>query len=159
VDQKITPWLWFDTEAEEAAAFYTSLFPDSRITAVTHYGDAGPRPAGTVMTVSFELSGAPFVGLNGGPEFHFTEAVSLMVACADQGEVDRYWNALVADGGEESMCGWCKDRFGLWWQIVPTAMERLLGDPDPERAQRAMAAMLTMRKLDVAALERAADAA
>jgi len=155
---KITPWLWFDTEGEEAAAFYTSVFPNSRITEVTRYGEAGPRPAGTAMTVSFELDGQELVALNGGPEFHFNEAVSFQVPCEGQEEVDRYW-ALLSEGGEEGPCGWLKDKYGLSWQIVPTALVELLGDPDPGRAQRAMAAMMTMRKLDVAALREAADAA
>ena len=157
MSDKITTFLWFDTEAEEAAEFYCSLFADSRITEVQRYGEAGPRPAGTAMTVSFELDGRPFVGLNGGPEFRFNEAVSLQIACEDQDEVDRYWKAFVDGGGEESQCGWCKDRFGFSWQVVPRALGELLGDPDPERSQRAMQAMLGMRKLDVAALRAAAD--
>jgi predicted 3-demethylubiquinone-9 3-methyltransferase (glyoxalase superfamily) len=156
--QKIVPNLWFDTEAEEAAAFYVSVFEDSRIVNVTHYTEAGPRPAGTVMTVEFELSGQRFVGINGGPEFTFDEAVSLQIACETQDEVDRYWTQLT-DGGEEGQCGWLKDRFGLSWQVVPTGMEELFADPDPERARRAMEAMLGMRKIDVAALRRAADGA
>ena len=156
---KISTWLWFDTEAEEAAEFYCSLFPDSRVTHVQRYGEAGPRPEGSVMTVSFELEGRPFVGLNGGPQFPFTEAVSLQVACADQDEVDRYWKAFVDGGGQESECGWCKDRFGFSWQIVPTALYELMGDPDPDRAQRATQAMFGMRKLDIAALRAAADGA
>jgi predicted 3-demethylubiquinone-9 3-methyltransferase (glyoxalase superfamily) len=154
---KISTWLWFDTEGEEAAEFYCSLFPNSRITGVQRYGEAGPRPAGTAMVVTFQLDGRPFAALNGGPQFHFTEAVSLMVECEDQEEVDHYWNAFVADGGSESDCGWCKDRFGFSWQVVPRRLQELLGDPDPERAQRAMAAMLQMKKIDVAALEAAAD--
>lgn len=154
----ITPWLWFDTEGEEAAQFYTSVFPNSRILDVNRYGSAGPRPEGTVMTVSFELDGQRLAALNGGPDFSFTEAVSFQVACADQDEVDHYWNAL-SDGGEEGPCGWLKDRFGLSWQIVPNALPRLLGDPDPERAQRVMAAMLKMKKIEIAELERAAEAA
>ena len=154
----ITPWLWFDTEGEEAAQFYTSVFPNSRILDVSRYGSAGPRPEGTVMTVSFELDGQRLAALNGGPDFSFTEAVSFQVACADQDEVDHYWNAL-SDGGEEGPCGWLKDRFGLSWQIVPNALPRLLGDPDPERAQRVMAAMLKMKKIEIAELERAAEAA
>ncbi len=156
---KVTPWLWFDTEAEEAAAFYVSLFDDARVLETSRYGDGGPKPAGTAMTVSFELFGRSFVALNAGPEFPFTEAVSLMVSCESQEEVDRLWTALTADGGEESQCGWCKDRFGLSWQIVPTRLGELLGDPDPGRASRAMAAMMQMSKIDVAGLERAADAA
>ena len=152
---KITPWLWFDTEAEQAAEFYVSLFPGSRITGVTRYGASGPGPAGTAMTVSFELAGRPYVGLNGGPAHRFTEAFSLQVSCEGQEEVDRLWAAL-ADGGEEGPCGWLKDRWGLSWQIVPTALGRLLGDPDPARAGRAMQAMLGMKKLVVAELEAAA---
>lgn len=155
---KITPWLWFDTEAEDAANLYTAIFPNSRITGSSRYGSAGPRPEGTVMTVSFELDGQPFVALNGGPEFTFSEAISFQVDCRDQAEVDLYWNALL-DGGEESMCGWLKDRFGVSWQIIPEALERLIGDPDPERAQRAMKAMLGMTKIVVAELEEAAAAA
>jgi predicted 3-demethylubiquinone-9 3-methyltransferase (glyoxalase superfamily) len=152
----ITPWLWFDTEAEEAATFWTSLFPNSRIVEITRYGAAGPREEGSVMTVGFELDGRPFYGLNGGPQYRFSEASSLQVLCEEQTEVDRYWNALT-DGGEEGPCGWCKDRFGFSWQIVPKVLPDLLGDPDRERAQRAMQAMLGMKKLDVAALCAAAD--
>jgi predicted 3-demethylubiquinone-9 3-methyltransferase (glyoxalase superfamily) len=153
--QSITPCLWFDTEGEDAANLYTSIFPNSRIVKVTRYGSAGPRQEGTVMTVDFELNGQSFVALNGGPDFAFTEALSFQIACKDQEEVDRYWSAL-SEGGEEGPCGWLKDRFGLSWQIIPTALPRLLGDPDPERSQRVMAAMLEMRKIDIAELERAA---
>jgi predicted 3-demethylubiquinone-9 3-methyltransferase (glyoxalase superfamily) len=152
---KITPWLWFDTQSEEAATFYTSLFDNSRITGVDRYGDAGPGPAGSVMTVSFELDGQPMAALNGGPQYAFTEAISFQVGCESQDEVDRLWNALT-DGGVEGPCGWCKDRFGVSWQIVPTRLHELLSDPDPERAQRAMRAMFEMKKIDIAALERAA---
>ena len=152
----LTPCLWFDTEGEEAATHYTSAFPNSRITNVARYGESGPRPAGTVMAVDFELNGQPFMALNGGPEFRFTEAVSFQVFCESQEEVDDYW-ARLSDGGEQGPCGWLKDRFGLSWQIVPTRLNELLGDPDPERAQRAMAAMLKMGKLDIAELERAAE--
>jgi predicted 3-demethylubiquinone-9 3-methyltransferase (glyoxalase superfamily) len=151
----ITPYLWFDTEGEEAAEFYTSVFPNSRILEITRYGSAGPRPEGTVMTVSFELDGKRFVALNGGPDFRFNEAVSFLVDCETQEEVDSYWNTL-SEGGEEGPCGWLKDRFGLSWQIIPTALPRLLGDSDPEKAQRVLAAMLKMGKIDVAELERAA---
>jgi predicted 3-demethylubiquinone-9 3-methyltransferase (glyoxalase superfamily) len=154
--QKIVPNLWFDTEAEEAAAFYVSVFKDAQIVNVTHYTEAGPRPAGTVMTVEFELKGQRFVGINGGPEFKFDEAVSFQITCEDQDEVDYFW-ARLTEGGEESQCGWLKDRYGLSWQVVPTGMEELFADPDPERARRAMEAMLGMRKLDVAALRRAAE--
>lgn len=150
--QKITPFLWFDDRAEEAAEFYTSLFPDSRILEIQRYGEAGPGAAGTVMTVSFELAGQRYVALNGGPLFSFTEAVSFEVDCADQAEVDELW-ARLTDGGEESACGWLKDRFGLSWQIVPRRLTELLADPDPVKAARVMKSMLTMRKIDVQALE------
>jgi predicted 3-demethylubiquinone-9 3-methyltransferase (glyoxalase superfamily) len=155
--QKITPCLWFDTEGEEAANFYTSLFPNSRIGEITRYGSAGPRTEGTVMTVSFELDGQEFVALNGGPDFRFNEAVSFQVDCESQEEVDRYWRAL-SEGGEEGPCGWLKDRFGLSWQIVPRRLTELLGDPDKEKSQRVMQAMLKMRKIEVPELERAAAA-
>lgn len=154
---RITPSLWFDTRAEEAAEFYVSVFPNSRITRVSYYGEAGPRPAGTVLTVEFSLDGQPYVAINGGPEFTFDEAVSFMIDCADQEEVDHYWSRLVADGGQESQCGWLKDKYGLSWQVVPAELGRLMNDPDPARAQRAMAAMLKMQKIDVAALRAAAD--
>ena len=153
----ITPCLWFDTEGEEAANFYTSLFPNSKIRNVSRYGEAGPRPAGTVMTVEFELDGLTFVALNGGPQYTFNEAISFQVSCKDQDEVDRYWNEL-SEGGEEGPCGWLKDRFGVSWQIVPTALPRLLGDPDREKSQRVMAAMLNMGKIEIDELERAAAA-
>jgi predicted 3-demethylubiquinone-9 3-methyltransferase (glyoxalase superfamily) len=153
----LRPCLWFDTEGEEAARFYTSLFPNSRIDSVSHYGEAGPRPAGTVMTVDFALDGQKFMALNGGPEYTFTEAVSFQIDCDSQEEVDRYWSAL-SDGGEEGPCGWVKDRFGLSWQVVPRRLSELLSDPDQDRAQRVMAAMLTMGKLEIAELERAAEA-
>jgi predicted 3-demethylubiquinone-9 3-methyltransferase (glyoxalase superfamily) len=153
--QKITPFLWFDDQAEQAANLYTSVFKNSKILEVSRYGDAGPGPEGQAMTVNFQLEGQEFIALNGGPEFKFTEAISLVVNCETQAEVDRLWEKLTADGGEESMCGWLKDKFGLSWQIVPTALGKLLGGPDPVRAQRAMQAMLQMKKLDVAALERA----
>lgn len=154
----ITPCLWFDTEGEEAATFYTSVFPNSRILDVSRFGEAGPRPAGTVMTVSFELDGTKFVALNGGPEFTFNEAISFQVSCRDQDEVDAFWSKL-SEGGEEGPCGWLKDRFGVSWQIIPTALPRLLGDPDPEKSQRVMQAMLRMRKIDIGELERAAASA
>ena len=153
----ITPNLWFDTEAEPAAAFYTSVFPNSRVLEILYYGEAGPRPAGMVMTVTFDLDGTRFVALNGGPDFTFDEAISFEVPCADQDEVDFYWNAL-SDGGDEGPCGWLKDRFGVSWQIVPTRLNELLADSDQAKAQRVMAAMLQMKKIDVAALERAAAA-
>ncbi len=156
MQQRIVPNLWFDTEAEEAAGFYTSVFDNSRIVSVTRYPEAAPRPAGMVMTVEFELDGQRFVGINGGPEFTFDEAVSLQITCETQEEVDYYWERLT-EGGEEGPCGWLKDRYGLSWQVVPAGMEEVLADPDPERAQRAMQAMLGMRKIDIAALRRAAD--
>jgi predicted 3-demethylubiquinone-9 3-methyltransferase (glyoxalase superfamily) len=153
--QMLTPCLWFDTDGEEAANFYTSVFPNSKIVEITRYGSAGPRPEGTVMTVAFELDGQPFLALNGGPEFTFNEAISFQVSCETQEEVDAYWSRL-SEGGEEGPCGWLKDRYGLSWQIVPNALPRLLGDPDPETSQRVMAAMLKMKKIDVGELERAA---
>jgi predicted 3-demethylubiquinone-9 3-methyltransferase (glyoxalase superfamily) len=154
--QKITPNLWFDTEAEEAARFYISVFKQGRIVNVTRYTAAGPREAGTVMTVEFELDGQRFVGINGGPEFKFDEAVSFAIDCADQDEVDHYWDKLT-EGGEEGPCGWLKDKFGLSWQVVPSGMDELFADPDQSRAERAMKAMFGMRKLDIAALRAAAD--
>ena len=156
--QKIIPCLWFDTEGEEAAKLYTSVFPNSKIGEITRYGSAGPRDEGTVMTVNFELEGQEFVALNGGPDFTFNEAVSFQVSCESQEEIDRYWTVL-SEGGEEGPCGWLKDRFGLSWQIIPTALPRLLADPDREKAQRVMAVMLEMGKIDIAELERAAEAA
>src|SRR5262249_36348047 len=154
---KVTPWLWFDTEAEEAANFYVSVFPNSKVVEVTHYGSAGPRPEGMVLTVVFELEGQRLVGLNGGPDFTFNEAVSFEVPCKDQDEVDYYWSKL-SEGGEEGPCGWLKDRFGLSWQIVPTRLGELLGDPDREKSQRVMSAMLKMGKIEIGELERAAAA-
>ncbi len=153
---KIVPNLWFDTQAEQAAEFYCSVFDNSRVVNVTHYTEVGPGEPGSVMTVEFELEGQRFVAINGGPEFTFDEAVSFAITCADQDEVDYFWNALV-EGGQESQCGWLTDRFGLSWQVVPDGMDEILADPDPGRARRAMEAMFTMRKLDVAALRRAAD--
>ncbi len=154
----ITPFLWFDNQAEEAAEFYVSVFPGSKIINTTRYGAAGPGQPGSVITVDFQLDGTAFTALNGGPAFDFTEAVSFQIDCADQAEVDHYWDGLLADGGEESQCGWLKDRFGLSWQVVPRQLASLLGDPDPGRAARATQAMLGMRKLDIAALQAAADA-
>jgi predicted 3-demethylubiquinone-9 3-methyltransferase (glyoxalase superfamily) len=153
--QKITPCLWFDTEGEEAAQFYTSVFPNSKILEVARYGSAGPRPEGTVMTVSFELEGQEFVALNGGPDFTFNEAISFQVSCESQEEVDAYWSKL-SEGGEEGPCGWLKDKFGVSWQIVPTRLVELIGDPDREKSQRVMAAMLQMKKIEIPELERAA---
>ena len=156
--QKINPCLWFDTEGEDAARFYTSVFPNSRIIDVAHYGEAGPRDAGMVMAVSFELDGQKFVALNGGPEFTFDEAISFQVPCETQDEVDMYWRTL-SEGGEEGPCGWLKDRFGVSWQVFPTVLLELLGDPDREKSQRVMAAMLQMGKIEIDELEKAAAAA
>ncbi len=158
---RIAPFLWFDRQALEAAEFYVSLFPNSRVTQVSHYPEAGQEVTGgtpgSVMTVGFELDGLPFTALNGGPAFRFNESVSFVVSCADQAEVDRYWDRLT-EGGDPSaeQCGWCKDRFGLSWQVVPEALGRLLGSPDPRVSERVTNAFLKMQKLDVAALERAA---
>jgi len=154
--QKITPFLWFDHQAEQAAEFYASIFPNSRVVKVARYSEAGPGPAGSAMTVEFQLDGQTFVGLNGGPHFKFSEAISFVVNCESQEEVDFYWEKLSA-GGAESQCGWLKDRFGLSWQVVPTELPKLLGDPDRGRAGRVMRAMLTMKKIDVPALKRAYD--
>jgi predicted 3-demethylubiquinone-9 3-methyltransferase (glyoxalase superfamily) len=155
---RITPNLWFDTESEKAAEFYVSVFPNSRIRNISYYNEAGPRPAGTVLTVDFVLDGQEYTAINGGPQFTFDEAISLLINCAGQEEVDYYWNKL-SEGGEEGPCGWLKDKFGLSWQVVPDGMGELLGGPDQERAQRAMKAMLGMKKIDVAALHAAADQA
>ena len=153
------PFLWFDGQAEQAVALYTSVFPDSQVLSTSRYGpDVPGSEEGAVMTVSFRLGEQQWVALNGGPQFRFTEAVSFQIPCTDQDEVDHYWDALV-DGGEPGRCGWLKDRFGLSWQVVPTALHALLGDPDPGRARRATQAMLGMQKLDVAAMTAAADAA
>ena len=151
---RITPNLWFDTQGEEAAEFYVSVFPNSKITKVTHYGEAGPRQAGMVLTVDFELDGQQYTAINGGPHFTFDEAISLMINCADQDEVDYYWSKLT-EGGEESQCGWLKDRYGLSWQVVPRVLPELAADPDARKTGRLMEAMLKMKKLDIAALERA----
>ncbi len=153
--QKIVTFLWFDKEAEEAMNYYTSIFPDSKVLSVSRYGDEGPGPKGQVMVANFQLAGQEFMALNGGPDFKFTEAISLFVNCETQAEVDNYWEKLTANGGEESMCGWLKDKFGLSWQIVPTALGKLMSDPDPKKSGRVMQAMLGMKKLDVAALQRA----
>jgi predicted 3-demethylubiquinone-9 3-methyltransferase (glyoxalase superfamily) len=153
---RITPNLWFDTEGEAAAAFYVSVFPNSAITEVTHYGEGGPRPAGDVMTVNFVLDGQEYTAINGGPMFTFDEAISLLVNCADQDEIDYYW-AKLSEGGEEGVCGWLKDKFGLSWQICPANWVELLNDPDRGRAQRAMQAVFGMKKIDIAAVYAAAD--
>lgn len=155
----ITPNLWFDAQAEEAAAFYVSIFPNSKVGAVSYYGEAGPGPAGTVLTVSFTLDGQQFLALNGGPQFTFDEAVSFAIMCEDQAEIDYYWEKLTAGGGVEGPCGWLKDKYGLSWQVVPEAVERMMTDPDEGRRDRAMKAVLSMKKLDLAAIEAAANAA
>ncbi|MFG2769662.1 VOC family protein [Streptomyces sp. NPDC048350] len=155
---RITPNLWFDTQGKEAAEFYCSVFPRSEIKKVSYYGDAGPREAGTVMTVDFVLDGNAVTALNGGPDFTFNEAVSFLVDCADQEEVDYYWSKL-SEGGQEGPCGWVRDKFGLSWQVVPSILDELIADPDEARAQRAMKAMLGMGKLNVAELLAAADKA
>jgi len=152
--QKITPFLWFETQAEEAANFYVSVFKNSRVITLARYGDAGPGPKGSVMTVEFELDGERFVGLNGGPNFKFTEAVSFVVNCKDQEEVDHFWEKLTA-GGKEVQCGWLKDKYGLSWQIVPTVAIEYLKDKDPEKSQRVMAAIMKMVKIDIATLKQA----
>jgi predicted 3-demethylubiquinone-9 3-methyltransferase (glyoxalase superfamily) len=154
--KSITPFLWFDRQAEDAAKLYVSLFGNSRITQVSRYGDAGPGPKGSVMVVAFELEGRRFTALNGGTHYKLSEAFSLMVDCTEQADIDRLWDAL-GDGGSYNVCGWLKDRFGLSWQIIPNALPRLLNDPDAEKAQRVMAAMLKMGKIEIAELERAAD--
>ena len=163
--QRINPYLWFNDQAEDAANFYVEVFNNrpgthaaAKVLNVARYGEAGPGKPGTAMTVNFELDGLGFIALNGGPQFTFTEAVSFFVHCGSQQEVDHFWNALIGDGGEESQCGWLKDRFGLSWQIIPDRLMKLIGDPDPKRSQRAMEAMLKMQKIDIAELERAADA-
>jgi predicted 3-demethylubiquinone-9 3-methyltransferase (glyoxalase superfamily) len=148
---KITPFLWFDDQAEEAMRFYISIFKDSKVLEVT------PGPAGKAMSVRFELEGQEFLGLNAGPEFKFTEAISFYVSCKDQQEVDELWGKLTAGAGEESSCGWAKDKFGLWWQVIPDELPRLMGDKDPVKAKRVVDAMLKMKKIDVAELQRAYD--
>jgi predicted 3-demethylubiquinone-9 3-methyltransferase (glyoxalase superfamily) len=153
---RITPNLWFDTEGEEAAQFYVSIFPNSKITAVTHYTEVGPREAGLVLTVDFELDGQPFTAINGGPDFTFNEATSLLVNCADQAEIDHYWEKL-GEGGEHGPCGWLKDRYGFSWQVAPAGLEDLMTGDDARR-NRVMTALLGMRKLDLAALQAAAGA-
>ena len=154
---KITPFLWFDNQAEEAVEFYLSVFPNSRRLQLSRYGEAGPGPADSVMTIHFELDGNEFIALNNGPaHYGFDESISFMIDCSTDDEVDHYWDALT-DGGEEIACGWLKDRFGLRWQVVPAELPSVLGDPDPERAKRAMQAMMTMKKLDIRAMKEAAD--
>jgi predicted 3-demethylubiquinone-9 3-methyltransferase (glyoxalase superfamily) len=155
--QKLVTSLWFDDQAEQAAEFYVSVFPGSKVLSVSRYGPGAPRPEGMALVVDFELAGQTFNALNGGPEFKFTEATSVIVNCTDQAEVDYYWHALTADGGEPSQCGWLKDKFGFSWQIVPTAIAALLSDPDPEKSSRVMKSLLQMRKLDIAELQAAYD--
>jgi predicted 3-demethylubiquinone-9 3-methyltransferase (glyoxalase superfamily) len=152
--QKFTPCLWFDTQGEEAATFYTTVFDNSRILDITRYGAAGPRPEGTVMTVTFELAGQKFLALNGGPQFTFNEAISFQVSCETQNEVDYLWSTL-SQGGEEGPCGWLKDKYGVSWQIIPTALDELVSDPDTVKSQKAVKAMLGMGKIDIEALQRA----
>jgi predicted 3-demethylubiquinone-9 3-methyltransferase (glyoxalase superfamily) len=154
--QKISPFLWFEHQAEEAAKFYTGIFPDSRIRSATRYGDAGPGPKGSVMSVTFDLQGQEFLALNGGPMFRFSPAISFFVKCETQQEVDHYWNSLVA-GGTPQQCGWLQDKFGLSWQIVPTVLGEMLGDKDPAKSKRVMEAMMKMVKLDIAGLRAAYD--
>ena len=156
--QKITPFLWFDNQAEEAAQFYTSIFKDSKILQVSRYGDAGPGPKGTVMVVNFQIAGMQVTALNGGPLFKFSEAFSFVVNCENQREIDEYWSKLIAGGGQESQCGWLKDKFGFSWQIVPTVLGKLMANKDPKKANRVMQALLQMKKLDIARLEAAAEA-
>ncbi|MGH7616907.1 MAG: VOC family protein [Gemmatimonadaceae bacterium] len=153
--QAITPFLWFNDQAEDAMNYYVAIFPNSRVKNVTRYGENMPRPAGTVMTANFELNGVEFVALNGGPQFNFTEAVSFVVSCDTQAEVDRYWNSLTANGGQPSQCGWLKDKYGLSWQIVPKVLSELLTDKDQAKAKRVTAALMKMSKLDIAALQNA----
>ena len=155
--QKITTFLWFDDDAEEAMKFYTSLFKNSKILSTSRYPEGSPGNAGTLMTGTFQLEGQEFMALNAGPEFKFTEAISLFVSCENQQEVDDLWNKLTADGGEESQCGWLKDKFGLSWQIIPKQLGEMLGDKDPAKAKRALDAMLQMHKIDIKTLERARD--
>jgi len=154
----ITPNLWFDTEGEDAARHYASIFPNSSIDNITHYGEGGPREPGSVLTVEFTLDGQPFTAINGGPEFTFDEAVSFLIPCEDQDEVDHYWYKLLY-GGQDSQCGWLKDRYGLSWQVVPRILDAMMADPDREKAERAMEAMLGMVKLDIAELQRAFNGA
>jgi len=154
--QKISPFLWFDSNAEEAANFYVSIFKDSKILKIARYGEAGPGPAGSVMVVNFQIEGQDFIALNGGPLFKFSEAISFVINCQTQEEVDHYWNKLTAGGGQESQCGWLKDKYGLSWQVTPTILGELLADKNQKTAQRVMQAMLQMKRIDIAALKRAA---
>jgi len=154
IKQRITPFVWFDVQAEEAANFYVSIFPNSKVLSTSRYGEGGPGPKGTVMTVSFELDGLSCTALNGGPMFKFTEAISLVVHCETQAEVDHYWDRLSA-GGQQVQCGWLKDKYGLSWQVVPNALIELVQDKDPTKSQRVMAAMMQMKKIDIAGLKAA----
>lgn len=155
--QKITPFLWFDNQAEEAANFYVSIFKNSKIGTVARYGESGPGPKGSVMTVAFELDGEKFTALNGGPIFKFTEAISLVVNCEDQEEIDYFWEKLSVDGGKEVECGWLKDKYGLCWQVVPTILGELVQSDDPAKSERVMKALMQMKKLDIARLKQAAE--
>ena len=157
--QKITPFLWYDNQAEEAANFYVSIFKNSRVLSVVRYGEAGPGPKGSVMTVELELEGQKFVGLNGGPHFKFTEAVSFAINCEAQEEVDYFWEKLTAEGGAESQCGWLKDKYGLSWQVVPTAVIEMLKDKDPEKSERVMKAVFQMKKIDISKVKQAYEGA
>lgn len=156
IRQKVRTFLWYDQDAEEAAEFYCQLFPDSKVIKVTRYPEGGPAPAGTAMTVEFQLAGTEFIALNGGPHFQFTEAISLSIDCENQDEVDHFWNAL-SEGGQPSQCGWLKDKYGLSWQVVPTVLPQLLGGTNSAKAARVMQAMMQMRKIDIATLQRAAE--
>jgi predicted 3-demethylubiquinone-9 3-methyltransferase (glyoxalase superfamily) len=153
--QTITTYLWFDGNAEEAVELYTSIFPRSKVTKIARWGEGGPGPAGTVMNIAFEIDGQQLIALNGGPHFKFTPAISLFVSCESQAEVDRYWEKFLAAGGKATACGWLEDKFGLSWQIIPKQLVELMSDPDPKRAGRVAQALMTMQKIDVAALERA----
>ena len=155
--QKITPFLWFDTQAEEAMKFYTSVFKNSKVGTIARYGETGPGPAGSVMTATFELEGQEFIALNAGPHIKFNEAISFVIDCETQEEVDYYWEKLTTDGGEESQCGWLKDKFGLSWQVTPSMLGKLYGSGNPEKSQRMMQAMMKMKKLDIVALQKAYD--
>jgi predicted 3-demethylubiquinone-9 3-methyltransferase (glyoxalase superfamily) len=155
--QKITPFLWFDTQAEEAMKFYTSVFKKSKVGTIARYGEAGPGPVGSVMTATFELDGQEFIALNAGPHFKFNEAISFVIDCETQEEIDYYWEKLTADGGEESQCGWLKDKFGLSWQVTPSMLGKLYSSGDPKKSQRMMQAMMKMKKLDISVLQRAYD--
>ena len=153
---KITPFLWFDNQAEDAAKFYVSIFKNSRVVSITRYGDAGPGPKGSIMTVIFELDGQPFIALNAGPHFKFNEAISFVIDCKTQKQVDAYWDKLTSGGGQPSMCGWLKDKYGLSWQVTPTKLSKLLADPDPKKSKRVMEGMLKMQKIEIPVLEKAA---